>query len=207
MIAYLRSVVSTLVGLTRLGVEIIVVGLDNSGKTSILNRLTRRDVPNGVLPGTEKTIGFNTETIQHWRHSITIWDIGGQDKVRPLWGSYFWKAHAFVFVVDASAPERFSEAREELLRMPERRDIEKFPLLVVANKWDLVKDGSMTLERFRLEMGVDELEKLGMVIGIIVTSAMTGEGISGALDWIVERVPHQLINSRNEEKKHVITQW
>ncbi|KAF9525299.1 ADP-ribosylation factor family-domain-containing protein [Crepidotus variabilis] len=186
--------------------EIVMVGPDKSGTTSLLNRLKRKNVPKGVLPATIPTIGSNIETIRHERHTITIWEFGGQDKIRPLWRFYYWNAHAFIFVVDASAPERFAEAGEELSRMPKSRDIARFPLLILANKWDLVKDDTMDLERIRKELRVEELEKLGMVVGVMAASAMTGAGISEALDWVVERVSHELINSHNEDKKHVIQQ-
>jgi len=33
--------------------------------------------------------GFNVETVEYKNISFTVWDVGGQDKIRPLWRHYF----------------------------------------------------------------------------------------------------------------------
>ena len=62
----------------------IAVGLDAAGKTTILYKLKL-----GEIVTTIPTIGFNVETVEYKNISFTVWDVGGQDKIRPLWRHYF----------------------------------------------------------------------------------------------------------------------
>jgi ADP-ribosylation factor protein 1 len=66
-----------------------------------------------------------------------VWDVGGQDKIRPLWRHYFQNTQAIIFVVDSNDRERCSEAREELQRMLNEDELRDALLLVFANKQDL----------------------------------------------------------------------
>lgn len=62
----------------------VLVGLDAAGKTTILYKLKL-----GEIVTTIPTIGFNVETVEYKNISFTVWDVGGQDKIRPLWRHYF----------------------------------------------------------------------------------------------------------------------
>ncbi len=64
--------------------RILMVGLDASGKTSILYRL-KLGKPKKTIP----TIGFNVETLEYKNIAFTVWDVGGQEKLRALWRHYF----------------------------------------------------------------------------------------------------------------------
>ncbi|KAJ7210557.1 ADP-ribosylation factor family-domain-containing protein [Mycena pura] len=182
--------------------EIMIIGLDGAGTTSILNRLHRRELPTGVLPMTIPTIGFNIETVAHARHRLTIWEAGGQDKIRPLWRRYYWNALAFAFALDASAPERLPEAREELHRMC--GEVNEHPLLILANKMDL--PGAMDLAHITEALGIEEIAKRCLV-AVKGVSAMTGEGLAEMLDWFVANVSHQDIARHNENKKNMTGAW
>merc|ERR1712144_93217 len=92
--------------------RILMVGLDAAGKTTILYKLKL-----GEVVTTIPTIGFNVETVEYKNISFTVWDVGGQDKIRPLWRHYFQNTQGIIFVVDSNDRERVSEAREELQRM------------------------------------------------------------------------------------------
>ena len=46
-----------------------------------------------------------------------MWDVGGQDKIRPLWRHYFQNTQGLIFVVDSNDRERIVEAQEELQKM------------------------------------------------------------------------------------------
>ena len=82
-------------------------------------------------------IGFNVETVEYKNISFTVWDVGGQDKIRPLWRHYFQNTQGIIFVVDSNDRERVSEAREELQRMLNEDELRDALLLVFANKQDL----------------------------------------------------------------------
>ena len=89
--------------------RITMLGLDNAGKTTVLYKLKL-----GEVVTTIPTVGFNVETVEYKHISFTVWDIGGQTKIRPLWQHYFENTDGIIFVVDSADGERLSEAREEL---------------------------------------------------------------------------------------------
>uniref|UniRef100_A0A8C4Q030 ADP-ribosylation factor n=1 Tax=Eptatretus burgeri TaxID=7764 RepID=A0A8C4Q030_EPTBU len=78
--------------------------------------------------------GFNVETVEYRKISFTVWDVGGQDKIRPLWRHYFQNTQGLIFVVDSNDTERIAEAREELVRMMAEDELKDAVLLVFANK-------------------------------------------------------------------------
>ena len=92
--------------------RILMVGLDAAGKTTILYKLKL-----GEIVTTIPTIGFNVETVEYKNISFTVWDVGGQDKIRPLWRHYFQNTQGLIFVVDSNDRERASEAKDELTKM------------------------------------------------------------------------------------------
>lgn len=61
--------------------------------------------------------GFNVETVEYKNVSFSVWDVGGQDKIRPLWRHYYANTSGICFVVDTNDRERLGEARAELERM------------------------------------------------------------------------------------------
>ncbi|PIK56681.1 hypothetical protein BSL78_06403 [Apostichopus japonicus] len=112
--------------------RILMVGLDAAGKTTILYKLKL-----GEIVTTIPTIGFNVETVEYKNISFTVWDVGGQDKIRPLWRHYFQNTQGLIFVIDSNDKERANEAREELNRMLQEDELRNAHLLVFANKQDL----------------------------------------------------------------------
>merc|ERR1719449_498061 len=90
--------------------RILMVGLDAAGKTTILYKLKL-----GEVLTTIPTIGFNVETVEYKNISFTIWDVGGQDKIRPLWRHYYQNTQGIIFVVDSNDRDRIGEARDELM--------------------------------------------------------------------------------------------
>merc|ERR1712028_283124 len=74
-------------------VRILMLGLDNSGKTSILKRLSDEDITH-IMP----TQGFNIKSLLHEGFKLNVWDIGGQKTIRPYWKNYFENTDALVFL-------------------------------------------------------------------------------------------------------------
>lgn len=64
-------------------------------------------------------------------------DVGGQDKIRPLWRHYFTGTQGLIFVVDCADRDRIDEARQELHRIINDREMRDAIILVFANKQDL----------------------------------------------------------------------
>ena len=109
-----------------------VLGLDAAGKTTILYKLKL-----GEIVTTIPTIGFNVETVEYKNISFTVWDVGGQDKIRPLWRHYYQNTQGLIFVVDSNDRDRVDNARDELHRMLNEDELRESILLVFANKQDL----------------------------------------------------------------------
>jgi len=119
--------------------RILMVGLDAAGKTTILYKLKL-----GEVVTTIPTIGFNVETVEYKNISFTVWDVGGQDKIRPLWRHYYQNTQGVIFVVDSNDRDRIDDskdyehsAKEELNRMLSEDELREAVLLVFANKQDL----------------------------------------------------------------------
>ena len=86
---------------------------------------------------TVPTIGYNVETVVHKNVEFRIWDLGGQEKIRLIWHHYFSGSDAIVYVVDSSDREKLADAREELAKILQSKELAGLPLLVFANKQDL----------------------------------------------------------------------
>ncbi|XP_039287744.1 ADP-ribosylation factor 4-like [Nilaparvata lugens] len=113
-------------------IRILMVGLDSVGKTTILYKLKL-----GEIVTTIPTIGFNVETVEYKNICFTVWDVGGQNKIRPLWRHYFQNTQGLIFVVDSSDRERIDEAAEELQYMMQEYELRDAVLLIFANKQDV----------------------------------------------------------------------
>ena len=127
--------------------RILMVGLDAAGKTTILYKLKL-----GEVVTTIPTIGFNVETVEYKNISFTVWDVGGQDKIRLLWRHYYQNTQGIIFVVDSNDRERVDDAKEELHRMLGEDELKDAILLVMANKQDL--PGAMTTPDITDKLGL-----------------------------------------------------
>jgi len=113
-------------------VRILMLGLDGAGKTTILYKFKL-----GEFVRTVPTIGFNIETVMFKNLSFTVWDVGGQDKIRHLWRQYMVNAQGLIFVLDSCDKERMKAAKQELDKLMSDPALEDVKLLVLANKHDI----------------------------------------------------------------------
>lgn len=174
-------------------VHLVMLGLDSAGKSTVLYRM-KFDQYVDTVP----TVGFNCEKVKGTVGkakgvSFMIWDVGGQDKVRPLWRSYTRSTDGIVFVVDSVDRERLEEARVELFRTT--RETASVPLLVLANKQDL--PGALEVSQIEKDMGLHELStSSSRVWSIQPACAITGEGLDEALEHL-----YQMILKRRKAQK------
>lgn len=159
--------------------RILMVGLDAAGKTTILYKLKL-----GEIVTTIPTIGFNVETVEYKNISFTVWDVGGQDKIRPLWRHYFQNTQGIIFVVDSNDRERVSEAREELQRMLNEDELRDALLLVFANKQDL--PNAMNAAEITDKLGLHSLRQRAWYIQ--QTCATSGDGLYEGLEWLSQNI-------------------
>jgi len=170
------------------GFHCAMIGLDSAGKTTVLYRLKFNQYMN-----TAPTIGFNCEKVRFNGSSFTLWDVGGQDKLRPLWRSYTRCTDGIIFVVDSCKEDRLEEAKLELLkiykscserRVSSKHSNGKIPVLILANKQDL----PMALDVSKLEhlLGLKHLAKERWHIQ--PTCAITGDGLEEGMSKLVEMI-------------------
>eukprot|EP00891_Asterochloris_glomerata_P004316 jgi/Astpho2/4316/Aster-07405 len=150
-----------------------------AGKTTILYKLKL-----GEIVTTIPTIGFNVETVEYKNISFTVWDVGGQDKIRPLWRHYFQNTQGLIFVVDSNDRDRIGEARDELHRMLNEDELREAVLLVFANKQDL--PNAMNAAEITDKLGLHSLRQRHWYIQS--TCATSGEGLYEGLDWLSSNI-------------------
>lgn len=160
-------------------VRMLMVGLDAAGKTTILYKMKL-----GEIVTTIPTIGFNVETVEYKNIKFTMWDVGGQDKLRPLWRHYFQNTNGVIFVVDSNDKDRVSQARDELQKMLSEDELRDACLLVFANKQDL--PNAMTTAEVTDKLGLHSLRQREWYIQ--GSCATTGEGLYEGLDWLASAV-------------------
>ena len=155
--------------------RILMVGLDAAGKTTILYKLKL-----GEVVTTIPTIGFNVETVEYKNISFTVWDVGGQDKIRPLWRHYYQNTQGLIFVVDSNDRDRVDAAHEELHKMLNEDELREAIVLVFANKQDL--PNAMSAAEITDKLGLHSLRSRSWYIQ--ATCATTGDGLYEGLDWL-----------------------
>jgi len=153
----------------------LMVGLDAAGKTTILYKLKL-----GEIVTTIPTIGFNVETVEYKNINFTVWDVGGQDKIRPLWRHYFQNTQGLIFVVDSNDRERINEAHEELNKMLNEDELREAAVLIFANKQDL--PNAMSVAEITDKLGLHSLRSRKWYIQS--TCATSGDGLYEGLDWL-----------------------
>ncbi|XP_071370129.1 ADP-ribosylation factor 5 isoform X1 [Centroberyx affinis] len=155
--------------------RILMVGLDAAGKTTILYKLKL-----GEIVTTIPTIGFNVETVEYKNICFTVWDVGGQDKIRPLWRHYFQNTQGLIFVVDSNDRERVAESAEELSKMLQEDELREAILLVFANKQDL--PNALSVSELTDKLGLQSLRS--RTWHVQSTCATQGTGLYEGLDWL-----------------------
>ncbi|KAK2874790.1 hypothetical protein QQF64_003111 [Cirrhinus molitorella] len=160
-------------------IRLLMVGLDAAGKTTVLYKLKL-----GEVVTTIPTIGFNVETVDYKNISFTVWDVGGQTKIRALWKYYYQYTEGLIFVVDSSDHERIETAAEELNAMLAEDEMRDAVLLVLANKQDLPK--AMPVNELSNRLGLHALK--GRQWFVQATCAVQGSGLYEGLDWLSDQL-------------------
>lgn len=168
--------------------RIVIMGLDASGKTSILYKMKLSDFVQTI-----PTIGFNVETITYDNVNLTIWDVGGCDKIRPLIRHYFENTKGIVFVIDSQDRDRLSEVKEELWRMLGEETLIDVPVLIYLNKIDIECNG-LQRDEIILEMKLNELKHRKVFVQSC--SAKTGNGLYEGLRWLTNEIKSSTSTTR-----------
>ncbi|RYP69186.1 hypothetical protein DL769_005354 [Monosporascus sp. CRB-8-3] len=157
-------------------IRILILGLDNAGKTTLLYRLKI-----GEVVTTIPTIGFNVESVTYKNLNFNVWDLGGQTSIRPYWRCYYANTAAVIFVVDSTDIERLQTAAEELAAMLNEEELKDAALLVFANKQD--QPGAKGAGEISEALRLGELRDRNW--SIVACSAVDGSGVNEGMDWLV----------------------
>merc|ERR1719240_474834 len=155
--------------------RILMLGLDAAGKTTVLYKLKLNEAVTTI-----PTIGFNVENLRYKNLDLTVWDVGGQDKIRALWRHYFTGTDALLFVVDAADVARVDIARDELHRLLHEDELRDAALVIFANKQDL--PGAMSAAQLSDKLKLSSLHHRQWWVQ--ACCATTGEGLYDGLDWL-----------------------
>ncbi|CAF0848475.1 unnamed protein product [Brachionus calyciflorus] len=154
--------------------RILMLGLDNAGKTTILKKFNGEDI-NTISP----TLGFNIKTLEHKNYKLNVWDVGGQKSLRSYWRNYFESTDGLVWVVDSADKLRMSDCKQELHALLLEERLAGATLLVFANKQDI--PGSLSSEEIRQILDLDNITTHHWQIQ--GCSAVTGQNLVEGIDW------------------------
>ncbi|KAH3766686.1 ADPribosylation factor subfamily protein [Pelomyxa schiedti] len=156
---------------------ILVLGLDDAGKTTMLWKLNL-----GPVETTIPTIGFNVESVPCKNFIFTSWDVCRADRTRPR-HQYYKQTCALIFVVDSHDLDRMPEAGAEFMRLVTLKELAGIPILVLANMQDWPQ--SLSVSEVSEFMSLHQLPQLSHKHWRIQgCSTRTGDGIKDGLDWL-----------------------
>ena len=166
-------------------VRVLILGLDNAGKTTILRKFCGEPIDK-----IEPTLGFNIKTLEHRSYKLNVWDVGGQKTIRAYWRNYFEQTDAIVWVVDSADKRRLEVCRDELHQLLDQEKLAGATLLIFANKQDLA--GALSSDEISkvLELGSDKFASRHWQIH--PCSAMTGDGLIDGMSWAVDDVASRI---------------
>ncbi|KAF4531710.1 hypothetical protein B566_EDAN009352 [Ephemera danica] len=172
--------------------RILMLGLDAAGKTIYLAILYKLKLGQSVT--TIPTVGFNVETVTYKNVKFNVWqltrenqDVGGQDKIRPLWRHYYTGTQGLIFVVDCADRDRIDEARQELHRIINDREMRDAIILIFANKQDLpdgvvIENSSMKPYEIQEKLGLTRIRDRNWYVQ--PSCATSGDGLYEGLTWL-----------------------
>eukprot|EP00736_Rhodelphis_marinus_P013779 Rmarinus@m.24632 len=181
LLDFLWSLLAQL-GLWKKSASILIIGLDNAGKTTLLYRLKTGKVMMHLPTQRPKLEEFEVGALK-----VRAFDVGGHENVRRVWSTFYDNLSAIIFILDSVDRERFEEAADELAAVLEEEGIQSVPIAVLANKCDLQTAASKLEVVDRLELSHSMQSRPGP-IQVFQTSSYSGMGIMDAMQWISDHV-------------------
>lgn len=159
--------------------ELSIVGLQNAGKTTLMNTLATGKFDKDTIP----TIGYNYRTLRKGNVQIKLWDLGGQPRFRESWEKYCRDADCIVYVVDGSDLGSIDIARTQLHQLLSWPSLSGIPLLVLSNKNDL---RSFCLDKEELIQHLDLKSIVGRKVCTYSISAKNAVNLDVTMKWLAE---------------------
>nr|CAD7198581.1 unnamed protein product [Timema douglasi] len=173
----------SLLGFKKKEVNVLVIGLNNSGKSTVINHFKNEEERTvDIVP----TVGFNVEKFKNQNVGFTAFDMSGEGRYRDLWEHYYKDCQGIIFVIDSSDRLRLVVVREELDLLLQHPDISgrRLPILFFANKMDL-RDA---LSSVKIASGLGLERILDKPWHICASNAVTGEGLQEGVEWLTQQI-------------------
>jgi len=159
--------------------KILILGMQNAGKTSVLYRLSL-----GQIIKTNPTIGANLEEFTYNNVKFQAWDLGGQESIRSIWDAYYMNTDAIIYVIDSKNEENLEESREQFHKVLKNQSLKNCIILFLANKQDL--SGSKSVNQIIQDYQLDKIKE--HIWHIQACSALKGEGLITGIKWLSEQL-------------------
>lgn len=167
-------------------IRLLILGLDNAGKTTILRKFCGEPIDR-IAP----TLGFDIKTLEHKLYTLNLWDVGGQKTIRSYWRNYFEKTDGLIWVIDSNDVGRLQQCKIELFNLLQQEKLAGASLLVFANKQDL--EGSMTSDEIATVLELHSSDRFkNRHWSIFACSAVSGDGLAEGMDWIVDDIASRI---------------
>ena len=166
--------------------HILMLGLDNTGKTTLFNRI---NASQKEMISEGPTMGYNVQPVRFRKLSCRLWDVGGRSQIRNLWKHYYQGTDALIYVVDSTDTDRIADAGEEIKRVLSHQEMRGVPVLVIANKQDL----KTCIKPIEVKRQLDLSAVEGNSIHVVGTSAVTGKGVKKGLKHL-----HKMIKEKRK---------
>lgn len=150
---------------------VVVIGLDNAGKTTIVNHFKDR-----ASDETTPTMGFDPETVNFNDHKVTFFGLGGAANIRGYWSNYFDEVHGIIYVIDAADADRMEEACTAFKEVQSNAKAQGKPVLIFLNKQDL--KNPLSAAELALKLELDTESGLASVLPSTALVANSSDGPS-----------------------------
>ena len=178
-------------GIWKKQAQIVFLGLDNAGKSTLLAVLKT-----GRVTQLDPTKHAHSEQLQIGNVSMKAFDLGGHEAMRKVWRTYYPKLDAIVYLVDAADPARFEESRQELDKVINSTEIGAIPILILGNKID--RPGAVSEEELRLALGlanqtsfgIQKIERINQKpVELFMCAVVKKSGFTEGFKWLSKVLP------------------
>ncbi|XP_074565199.1 ADP-ribosylation factor-like protein 8c [Curcuma longa] len=158
--------------------ELSLVGLQNAGKTSLVNAIATGCYSEDMIP----TVGFNMRKVTKGNVTIKLWDLGGQRRFRTMWERYCRGVSAILYVVDAADRDSIPISKSELHDLLQKPSLSGIPLLVLGNKID--KSEAVPQRALVDQLSLEDIKDREVCCYMI--SCKESVNIDVVIDWLIK---------------------